>query len=79
MTDVFPKLCMDCKHSKPETRSQWKNRCFHPAVVCSDSWALADNDEGQPYGVSCRDERQKRSWFAPEHIIQEARNEPSST
>ncbi len=65
MTEIFPKLCMDCKYSKPEERSTWNNRCFHPKVVCADSWALSNNNEGKPYGVCCRDERQKRSWFAP--------------
>jgi hypothetical protein len=65
MTEIFPKLCMDCKHSKPEERSTWNNRCFHPKVVADDSWALANNNEGKPYGVTCRDERRRRSWFAP--------------
>lgn len=61
----WPALCMDCRHSTPEKNSNWNNRCFHPKVVASDAWALSNNNEGQPYGVSCRDERQRRSWFAP--------------
>lgn len=65
MTAIFPKLCLDCKYSKPEERSTWSNRCFHPKVIAADSWALANNNEGKPYGVTCRDERQRRSWFAP--------------
>jgi hypothetical protein len=61
----FPALCLDCKHAKPERPNSWNNRCFHPEVVAADAWALANNHEGQPYGVSCRDERQKKLWFAP--------------
>lgn len=60
----YPALCMHCKYAKPERRSEWNNRCFHPKVVASDSWALANNDEGMPYGRSCRDERRRR-LFAP--------------
>lgn len=60
----FPALCMDCKYSKPEKRSEWNNRCFHQKVVARDSWALANNNEGMPFGVSCRAEREKRSLFA---------------
>lgn len=60
----FPALCMHCKHAKPERRSDWNNRCFHPKVIASDSWALANNDEGQPYGSSCREQRGK-TLFAP--------------
>ena len=62
---IFPRLCLNCKYSQPETTSSWNNRCFHPKVVMADSWALANNREGMPYGVSCNDERRKRSWFAP--------------
>lgn len=65
LTKPFPALCMECKHSIPEHGSPWNNRCFNQKVVASDSWALANNNEGRPYGSSCRDERQKRSWFAP--------------
>lgn len=61
----FPALCLDCKWSKPEPRFEWNNRCFHPKVIARDPWALSNNYEGQPVGVSCRDERQKRSLFAP--------------
>ena len=61
----YPALCLDCKHARPEERSNWNNRCFHPRVVASDSWALANNNEGQPWGSSCREERQKIRWFAP--------------
>ena len=59
----FPALCMDCKHAKPERGSNWNNRCFNPKVVASDSWALANNDQGAPYGSSCQAER-KKIWFA---------------
>lgn len=65
MKKPFPALCLDCAHAKPERRSEWNNRCLHPKVVAADSWALANNYEGQPYGVSCREERGKRSPFAP--------------
>lgn len=65
MTEEYPKLCRNCKHSKPEKTSSWNNRCFHPKVVAADSWALANSYEGEPCGVTCRDERQKISWFAP--------------
>ena len=61
----YPALCMYCKHAKPERDSSWNNRCFHPKVVASDSWALANNNQGEPYGLGCREERQKISWFAP--------------
>ena len=61
----YPALCLDCKHARPEERSNWNNRCFHPRVVASDSWVLANNNEGQPWGSSCREERQKIRWFAP--------------
>lgn len=61
----FPALCLGCKHSKPEKGADWNNRCFHPKVIASDSWALANNNEGQPCGVNCRDQRGKRSLFAP--------------
>jgi hypothetical protein len=61
----FPALCLDCKHSKPERMSAFVNNCFHPVVIASDSWALANNDQGQPYGSNCREERKRRSWFAP--------------
>jgi hypothetical protein len=60
----FPALCKDCRWSKPEKRSEWNNRCFHPKVVSKDSWALANNNEGEPYGVACREERQRR-YFSP--------------
>lgn len=62
--DIFPKLCMNCKWSKPDGNSSWSNRCFHPKVVMHDSFALGNNREGDPYGVSCSSERDKRSWFA---------------
>ena len=64
-TKPFPALCLYCKHGREEPRSSWNHRCFHPKVVSQDSWALSNNHEGQPYGVCCREERQKRSWFAP--------------
>ena len=65
MKKPFPALCRDCKHSQPERRNYWNNRCFHPKVVASDPWALANNNEGDPCGTSCLDERHKRSPFAP--------------
>ena len=61
----FPALCLACKYARKEIRSEWNNRCFHPKVVSRDAWALANNHEGEPYGVSCTDERKKRSPFAP--------------
>lgn len=61
--NVFPKLCRDCNHSKPEHNFEWNNRCYHVKVVIRDSQALAGNYEGQPAGVCCRDERGKK-WFA---------------
>jgi hypothetical protein len=60
----FPALCKDCKHATPERNREWSNLCFHPKVVANDSWALANNREGQPCGVTCSEER-KRRWFAP--------------
>jgi hypothetical protein len=65
MNKPFPALCLDCRHARPEEKASWNNRCFHPKVVGSDSWALSNNHEGKPYGSSCRDERHKRSPFAP--------------
>lgn len=64
MIKPFPALCLDCKHSRPKPRLEWNNQCFHPKVIASDAWALANNDEGKPYGRSCSDER-KIKWFAP--------------
>lgn len=65
MNKPFPALCLNCVHSKPEPNFSWCNRCFHPKVVADDAWALANNFEGNPYGVNCSDERKRRSWFAP--------------
>lgn len=65
MNKPFPALCMHCKYSKPTPRSEWSNRCFNPEVVASDSWALANNDEGKPCGRTCLEERKRVSWFAP--------------
>jgi len=64
MSKPFPALCKDCKHSQPEKGSSWNNRCFNPKVVAKDAWALSNNHEGLPYGVTCREERQ-RKWFTP--------------
>lgn len=64
MTEL-PKLCMSCRFSLPEKISTWNNRCFHPKVIASDPWALANNHGGKPCGVACYIERGKRSWFAP--------------
>ena len=59
----FPKLCIDCKWSEEDKGSVWRARCFNPKVVSKDSWALANNNDGQPAGSECREERAKR--FAP--------------
>ena len=61
----FPALCLDCKHSKPEEKSSWNNKCYNQKVIAKDPWALANNYEGEPCGVGCREERQKTSPFAP--------------
>lgn len=55
-----PKLCLNCKWSKPERNSSWSNDCWHPIVIMSDNYALANNMEGQPRGSSCSEERSKR-------------------
>lgn len=65
MADIFPKLCMECKHSKQDRQSSWSHGCFHPKVIMNDEWALANNNEGKPCGVTCSEERRRRSWFAP--------------
>ena len=54
-----PKLCIDCRWSKPEHGFAWNNECWHPAVIMRDSYALANNREGQPRGSSCSNQRQK--------------------
>ena len=60
-----PKLCQDCRWSRPERELSWNNRCLHPSAVARDAWALATNAP-QPAGagVDCHTERGKRSLFA---------------
>ena len=61
------KFCSDCYWSKSSDRN-WENRCHNPYVVSKDAWALSNNspkDDDNRCGVSCRDERDKNSWFAP--------------
>ena len=55
-----PKTCPNCKWGEPESRANWNTRCFHPVVVMSDAWALANTHEGLPPGVNCSDERGRR-------------------
>ena len=58
----FPALCRDCKHSEPDKSSPWSLRCQHPIVNASDTWALSSAVEGK--GSDCRDERDRKSFFA---------------
>ena len=58
-----PRLCLNCKHSKEEKGSPWRHRCFNWKVIKHDAWALSQNNEGNPYGTDCYEERKKR-WFA---------------
>lgn len=62
MTKPFPALCRDCKHSKPEVRSEWNLRCQHPVVNARDPWALSNAADNR--GTDCRGERERTSWFA---------------
>lgn len=65
-TNPYPALCRDCKHSKPEVRSEWNLRCQHPRVNAGNSWALSNG--GDYYGADCRGERERggiRGVFAP--------------
>lgn len=61
MKKPYPALCRDCKHSKPEERSEWNLRCHNPVVNGKDAWALSGVIIS---GSDCRRER-KRSWFSP--------------
>lgn len=54
-----PKFCRDCIWSKPEGRSEWNLRCFHPLVNCKDEWALSD---ATPSGSGTMSER-KLTWI----------------
>lgn len=61
------KFCKDCKSSKPEHNSDWNNVCYNPQVVIKNAWALGNNcgiDKKSACGVSCVDERGKKSIFA---------------
>ena len=58
-----PKLCMDCKWSEEDSGSRWQQRCYNVKVVQSDTWALSNNNCGQPYGAECSEQRKKK--FAP--------------
>ena len=61
MSNPFPKLCRDCKHSAPSKDSAWSLRCHHPIVNANDAWALASVEDHA--GTGCREEREKR-FFA---------------
>lgn len=56
----YPALCRDCKHSKPDTTSEWNLRCHEPKVNAYDAWALGSLTAS---GTSCTSEREK-SWPA---------------
>lgn len=62
MSKPYPALCRDCKHSKPEERSEWNLRCTHPTVNAKDHWALAGGAAN--HGSTCTREREKRVWWA---------------
>jgi len=55
------KLCRDCKHSKPEPRTEWNLLCMHPQVNSRDPWALSGVN---PSGSSAREERSRNWSFA---------------
>jgi len=58
------KFCKDCNWSKPEVNFEWNNRCYNPAVVSKNGWALSNNCKNEEScGVACVDERGKK-WFA---------------
>lgn len=61
MKKPYPAFCKDCKHSKPEERSEWNLRCHNPVVNGKDRWALSGVNS---QGSNCSDER-SRNWFAP--------------
>jgi len=58
---TYPKLCKDCKHSKPDDDSKWRLRCHNPIVNGKDPWALASASSGG--GSDCVTERE-RMWPA---------------
>ena len=55
-----PKLCCQCRHSKQKLHHDWNGECWHPVVIMSDAWSLANNKNGQPIGSDCHNERKKR-------------------
>lgn len=55
---TYPKLCKDCKDSKPEVGFEWNLRCHNPVVNAKDSWALSSVNSN---GSNCRDIRKK--WW----------------
>ena len=59
-----PKLCLECKYYEKDKDHPWRGKCFNYKVISSDPWALANNYEGKPYGVSCLEERRNKSFFA---------------
>lgn len=64
MIKPFPIFCNNCKYSKPEERSEWCLRCYHPLVNANDAWALSSaNTSDCGNGTNCHDERGVR-WFA---------------
>jgi hypothetical protein len=60
MSRAFPVFCRDCKHSRPEERSDWNLKCHNPIVNSKDAWALSSANIN---GTSCSEER-KVFWFA---------------
>jgi len=63
----FPALCMHCKWSEHPNNSIWSdvNACTNPKVVATYPWSLANGHEGKPNWPMCREERSKKSFFAP--------------
>jgi len=58
------KLCRECRHSIPETGSEWNLRCMNAEVNKRDSWALAGSKFFADEGSRAQEEREKK-WFAP--------------
>lgn len=56
----FPKLCVECKHSKPDLGNSNELRCMHPWVNALDPWALS---RAQIRGSETAHERSKRGIF----------------
>jgi hypothetical protein len=64
MSDVFPKICSDCKHSRPESDDRDRiNVCMNGDVIAQHPWALANNRAGEPAYPECHEERKRKGFL----------------